>query len=465
MVEVPALFCVLISFSYKICGISLSSAQLTSIFFSALLSPLAFFMGKTFYNEKVGIISGIFTATSVLIWEYSARVLSEPELTFFINLSILFLYFTLKKGTKKYAFLLGVFLGLSFWFKELAAFFVPVVVLILIEKKFDVKTRIRNFFICGITGAGVIAPWYYYVYSATQKVQGDITERRVVQAVSTTWWGVRSLQEMISMATFLRTLSVLVLILFYIGVIAAVHRYSKQKHLSDKLLVVTIGVWFTLFVFNTFMSISVRRFIPMLLPLYILSSKGLMDFYNRMKKVEVAVEKTKPALFIFIIFLFSFWNLRIGHYGTFNYFSLVQENPLDDPLEIQFREDCQYFSTQYPTDEVVGSLLAHMFYFYTGGAYETRWLGREELSQIASKDILCQMSPNFGVSKKGLLEQILNEDITVLVLFSSQKAIPLIGYLRSHPDIFTETTNTEYKVTVVFEINKEELEEYFASLA
>ena len=464
--SVPPLYCYLLAFSFKLFGPSLDSAQLVGILFGALCSPLAFFMGKHLYDERVGIISGIFTATSYLIWLHSCRTLSETELIFFVNLSIFFLYFTLEKGTKRYPILLGVSLGLGYLTKELIVFLSPLLLLILYEKNHNVRTRIRNFCMCGGSGAVVIAPWYYHVSTtAQQKVLGGITGRTGAREIFTSW-GFRGSEDVVSIFTFEGMISALVLILFYTGVLLAVRRYWNHRKMPDKLLVLSIVGWVFLFTFNTLMPVQVRRLVPMLIPFYILSSRALTGLYSRMKTIEVAEEKTIPLTFVLIIILFSYWNtgISLNEWGQFRFSSLTQESEMDYPIETVFLEDCKLFSSRYDKDEVVGSSFAYLFYFYTEGQYVSYRLQKENLSDMTSETIIYKYNPQKGISEERLLRQISDDNISVLFLLAERSIVTLVEYLRSKPSIFAERTGDGYKATFVFEVNREELEEYLQSL-
>ncbi|KYK29022.1 MAG: glycosyltransferase family 39 protein [Theionarchaea archaeon] len=463
---VPPLYCYLLALSFKLLGPSLDSAQLVGILFGALCSPLAFFMGKHLYDERVGIISGIFTATSYLIWVYSIRTISEIVLIFFVNLSILFLYLTLEKGTKRYPILLGVSLGLGYLTKELIVFLSPLLLLILYEKNHNVRTRIRNFCLCGVSGAVVIAPWWYRVSTtAPQKVLGGITGRTGAGGFFTSW-GFRGSEEVVSIFTFEGRISMLVLILFYIGVLFAVRRYWNHRKMPDKVLVLSVVSWFFLFTFNTIMPVQERRLVPMLIPFYILSSRALTGLYRRMKKIEVAVEKTIPLTFILIIILFSYWNtgLSLNEWGKFRFSSFTQENEIDYLKETLFLEDCNLFSSRYDKDEVVGSSFAYLFYFYTEGQCVSYRLRMENLSDMASETIIYKYNPQKGISEEILLRQISEDNISIVLVLAERNVVTLVEYLRSKPSIFTERTGDGYKATFVFEVNREELEEYLESL-
>ncbi|MGD2249953.1 MAG: glycosyltransferase family 39 protein [Candidatus Methanofastidiosia archaeon] len=469
--SVPPLHCHLIAVSYALFGPSLDSAQAVSIFFAALCSPLAFIMGKTFYNEKVGILCGIFTATSFLIWRYSSRTLSEPELIFFVNLSILLLYLTVKKGTKKYPFFLGISMGLGYLTKELIVFIAPLLLLILIEKNFDVRTRVRNFFICISISGATVFPWFYYLHALQKGAAGiSATLSGMRGSGALTAWGFRTGEEIFSILTLDQAISLSMLILFYIGIILTVRRYFEYNNLSDKLLVLSVGVWFSLFLFNVYMPFRVRRLIPMVIPLYLLASRSLTGLYERIKKVPVAIEVTKPLTFVTIIFLLSYGNTMINSGGikNFNVMSLRQENEIDQNIEVLFRDDCNTFLSHYNKDEVVGSLFAWLFYFYTHGEYECYRLKMQNLSEIESEKIIYQYSySRRGISEEGFLRQLYEDGITVVavpVLYYDPELKTFLEFLQVNSDIFTDKTESGYKTTTVFEVDRGELETYIESL-
>jgi 4-amino-4-deoxy-L-arabinose transferase-like glycosyltransferase len=465
IIHVPPVHCYSIALSFKLCGISVNSAQLVSIFFAALCSPLAFFMGKHFYNDTVGIISGIFAATSSMLWLHSSRVLSETELTFFISLSIIFLYLTLEKGTRKYALLLGISLGVGYLVKELAIFIFPLALLILIEKQYTLRTRIEHFLMCTTTCALIVLPWYYYISRELESASVLAAKGGAVGGFFTTW-GLRGWSEVADILTFDGMLSTVVLVVLYSAVILAVYRCIRQKGLADKVLLLALIFLIIPFIFNTYMPVRVRRLVPLVIPLYVLGARALTELYERMKKVDIAAKKVIPASFILIIVVLSYLNMNIDLEGWeyFEFSSLSQESETDYIYKTVFLNDCNLFSSQYSTDEIVGSVYAALFYFHTQGAYTCYILSMEDRSDVGSSPLVYIYNEEKVMTEKGFLEQVYHNHITVLCLLAKVNAAQLVMYLRSHPDIFCEKTGGGYSITFVFEVDREELKKYIESL-
>jgi hypothetical protein len=96
---------------------SIYAAKLGTMLFNMATALILFFIGKKLWNKEVGILSGIFYLTGLLVYGGN-YILTEPFLAFFSSLAIL--CFVAHYYTKKhsYLFLSGIAIGISMLFKQ-----------------------------------------------------------------------------------------------------------------------------------------------------------------------------------------------------------------------------------------------------------------------------------------------------------------------------------------------------------
>jgi len=85
-----------------------------SVLFGALLVLPVFYLGKTIFNEKVGIISALVASVQPLLYMHSGSVLTESIYHFFIATSVLFGCYAFSKGRFYQVLLFSLFTSLAF---------------------------------------------------------------------------------------------------------------------------------------------------------------------------------------------------------------------------------------------------------------------------------------------------------------------------------------------------------------
>ncbi|EKD63161.1 MAG: hypothetical protein ACD_51C00327G0007 [uncultured bacterium] len=115
---------------------------------TGVLCVLALYMlGKEIFNEKIGLLAALLLAVSNYhVWT-SRIFLREVFMTFFIILTIFFLFRLLKNGGVKYAIITGIFFGALLLTKMTGIFLAPVLFLwiILYGKEFKIKKNLALF--------------------------------------------------------------------------------------------------------------------------------------------------------------------------------------------------------------------------------------------------------------------------------------------------------------------------------
>ena len=136
-------------------------AVVFNCFINSLTSLTLFFLGKHLFNRRVGIISGIMSAVSYQMIQYSGW-LSNPTVTLFtVPLFFLTLWLYIKNPQKQFALPLLLFLlGLSIQFELFFLYLIPVFLLIWITFKPQtpsIKTLFYSLFALMLSLSSMIA--------------------------------------------------------------------------------------------------------------------------------------------------------------------------------------------------------------------------------------------------------------------------------------------------------------------
>ncbi len=127
-------------------------ARSISAFFSLLLIPLVFIIGKKVHTQKTGLLSAFFTVTSVGLLQYAHFATFELWLTFF---SVLALYYSLKIAGDHHTgdiLILGVLMGILVGIKISSLVLLPLPFLAIFYGCFrDIKLVKKNLPILGKT--------------------------------------------------------------------------------------------------------------------------------------------------------------------------------------------------------------------------------------------------------------------------------------------------------------------------
>lgn len=156
--------------SMKIFGVNEFTLRLPSIILSTICVFLTFLIGKSFYNERIGLFSAFFHAVNGLILDTSSgRVATDHIDTFFlffIEVSILFLVRAAisEKRFRFYLILAGISCGLAILTKWLPALIIFPLFLILNYQSRNFHKLIVDLTILAAVIVAVFLPWQLYAW-------------------------------------------------------------------------------------------------------------------------------------------------------------------------------------------------------------------------------------------------------------------------------------------------------------
>jgi 4-amino-4-deoxy-L-arabinose transferase-like glycosyltransferase len=123
-------------------------------------------LGKKLYNLHVGLLSALVLGTFTTFYLFARHAMLDVPFVFFILASIYFLLLSEKtESANRYVALSGMFFGLAFMIKQVAAFLIPLIVFayfaaprrgvrFLFTKRFSLLWRV---------GLLIVAPWMIYM--------------------------------------------------------------------------------------------------------------------------------------------------------------------------------------------------------------------------------------------------------------------------------------------------------------
>lgn len=160
-----------IALSMSIFGTNEIALRLPSILLTTLGIWITFFIAKSLFNNRVGIIAAFLYSIHGLIIELTAGRVTTDHVDvffmFFIQLSILLAikYFQTKKNI--YNVFCGISIGLAILSKWLPALIVlPIWLLLAFDSKnLSLKGLIINFLILCIIIASISLPWQFYIFN------------------------------------------------------------------------------------------------------------------------------------------------------------------------------------------------------------------------------------------------------------------------------------------------------------
>jgi len=97
----PILYYWMVVSSYKIFGISLSSARLPSVLFGVLSIGLVFLLGCRLFDKRVGILSAFILPSIYLHFQISRWSTTDMALSFFVLLALYFFVLFFQTNFKK----------------------------------------------------------------------------------------------------------------------------------------------------------------------------------------------------------------------------------------------------------------------------------------------------------------------------------------------------------------------------
>src|SRR3989344_7750351 len=126
------------------------AVKLHSLIIGVILFPiLTYFLGKEFFNERIGYLAGISMIFYPTIFSINFGGWRDTMFAFFVVAGIYFFYRGLKTDSTKYFVLMGAFLGFSYLIRQATIAVFPAIILAyyLVNKKFSGETKgfRRNF--------------------------------------------------------------------------------------------------------------------------------------------------------------------------------------------------------------------------------------------------------------------------------------------------------------------------------
>ena len=159
----PPVFTFLLSFSMRIFGKTLLSAEYVALLFGVLLIPLTFFIGKELFDSRIAMAAAMFMWIDPVSVITSQKVWMDTTMSFFMLLSLFFFIrgMNLKRG---YYFLLG---GLACGLAMLTKYTGILVLVTMISVAFVHRRELffKKAFIFGlILPFMMLLPWAYWNY-------------------------------------------------------------------------------------------------------------------------------------------------------------------------------------------------------------------------------------------------------------------------------------------------------------
>ncbi|MBT3508911.1 MAG: glycosyltransferase family 39 protein [Nitrospina sp.] len=164
----PILYYWMVSISYKIFGVSLDSARLTSAFFGSLTIGLLYLISCRLFEGRIGFYSILILPSTFLHFQISRWATTDIVMSFFILLSLYYFVRSFQSDFKKRSeiYLFYVAMSLGFMVKGPPAILIPgiiALVFIVTTKRWEFSPQFR-------IGQGIIIflllvlPWFATMY-------------------------------------------------------------------------------------------------------------------------------------------------------------------------------------------------------------------------------------------------------------------------------------------------------------
>ncbi len=162
----PPIFMWLMSLAYQVFGVTNFATRFWSAVFGASSLVLVFYLGKKLYNVHVGLASALVLGTFTTFYLFARHAMLDVPFVFFMLASIYFLVLSEKtENTTRYIALGGLFFGLAFMIKQVAAFLIPLILFV-----YFAATRrslrllfTKRFALFWGTASLMVAPWMIYM--------------------------------------------------------------------------------------------------------------------------------------------------------------------------------------------------------------------------------------------------------------------------------------------------------------
>ncbi|RLC50023.1 MAG: hypothetical protein DRH79_08205 [Candidatus Cloacimonadota bacterium] len=161
------LFPLMIAVSFRMLGISVSSAFWIVRFFAILNPLLIYFLGKKIGGKWLGVTAAFLALSSYSLnfWSYRHLDAVWPS---FVLISLIVLYSAFEASRLSYFILSGMFMGLAYLVKQAALIFFPLpVLLLLFIRTYRNRKNIRGVLLYLLFISAFVLPWVHYVYFHT----------------------------------------------------------------------------------------------------------------------------------------------------------------------------------------------------------------------------------------------------------------------------------------------------------
>jgi len=169
-VHKPPLTLWLIMLSLKLFGINEIAVRLPSIFLSSVGIMLTYYIGKEFYNEKVGLLAAFFFSINGFLIDLATgrnpTDHAEILFVFFVELGIFLSVYYLKHRSYFNLSLIGIAAGCALLTKWLPGLIIVGVLFLLLYQKESLKQVIWKCIIVLLIAAAIAVPWQVYIFSA-----------------------------------------------------------------------------------------------------------------------------------------------------------------------------------------------------------------------------------------------------------------------------------------------------------
>ncbi len=301
----PVLFSLITAFFLKI-SYSEFLPRLMIMLFSFASVIGMYFLGKEFYNKKVGLLSSFLASVFWLDLFFSIRLLVDtPSMAFFI-FSTLFFYKYIKSNSKKHLYIGTVIVALGVLFRLSVGIFLGCFLFYLIFTTGFKFLKRKELWIAGVLFILILSPyliWGYVQFNGFVIKQARDWNAPDEFTFENLWYNMSSYFK-----NFPAYLSWPMLLVFLVG-LASFYRVfvgfdmiikGKGGRLKKQLFLILLFFIPLLFTSMSFSHHIENRYIMIAFPaIFIIVSQAIMKFYN-------SVNKQKALAVIAILFLLSY---------------------------------------------------------------------------------------------------------------------------------------------------------------
>lgn len=144
---------------YIVFGYNPQIAYIFEVLISSFTCITIYYIGKTVYNKKIGIISGLIATFYPTFIIFSGVLGSETLFIFLFNLSILFLLRFQQEQSAKNILIAGVSFGLATHVRPAAIGFVLIILIWILLTKKDRKRYLIKSMLIFLIAIAIISPW------------------------------------------------------------------------------------------------------------------------------------------------------------------------------------------------------------------------------------------------------------------------------------------------------------------